>query len=132
MLICKNERRKTMSKDLSLKDLQKKAKQFVQERDWEQFHSPKNLAMNISIEAAELMELFLWCNVEDSQKVFKEKEQDIKDEIADILIGILCFSNATGIDLEQSFLSKLERAAQKYPVEKCKGKSNKYTDYIDK
>lgn len=131
MLICKKERLKTMSKELSLKDLQKKAKKFVQERDWEQFHSPKNLAMDISIEAAELMELFLWSKSEDSQKIFKEKEQDVKDEIADVLLGIFCFCNATGINLEQSFLSKLERAAQKYPVEKCKGKSNKYTDYIE-
>ncbi len=120
-----------MSKGLSLKELKEKAKKFVQERDWEQFHTPKNLAMNISIEAAELMELFLWCNPKDDQKVFKDKEQDVKDEIADVLLGILSFCNATGIDLEQAFLSKLKRAAQKYPVEKCKGKSNKYTDYID-
>ena len=128
MLICKNERHIMSNKERSLKDLHAKAKQFVKERDWEQFHSPKNLAMNISIEAAELMELFLWCKSEDSQKAYKEKEQDVKDEIADVLLSILCFCNATGIDLEQAFLSKLKRAAQKYPVEKCKGKSTKYTD----
>lgn len=128
MLICKNERHKMSNKESSLKDLQEKVKQFVQERDWKQFHSPKNLAMDISIEAAELMELFLWCKSEDAQRVFKEKEQDVKDEIADVLLGILCFCNATGINLEQAFLSKLKRVAQKYPVEKCKGKSTKYTD----
>ena len=127
MLICKNERHIMISKELSLKELKEKAEQFIKEREWKQFHSPKNLAMNISIESAELMELFLWCESKDSLKTYKDKKQDVKDEVADILLGILCFCNATGINLEQAFLSKLKKTAQKYPVEKCKGKSTKYT-----
>lgn len=128
MLICKNERHVMVNKPFSLNDFKDKVKQFVKERDWEQFHSPKNLSMDISIEAAELMELFLWCKSENSLTIFKEKEQDVKDEVADIFMALLCFCNVTGIDLEQAFLSKLKRTAQKYPVEKCKGKSTKYTD----
>jgi dCTP diphosphatase len=116
------------TKELSLKQLKEKVKLFVQERDWQQFHNPKNLSMNLSIEASELMELFLWCTSEDSLKAYKDKEQDAQDEVADILFGLLCFCNATGIDLEQAFLSKFKKIAAKYPVDKCKGKSLKYTE----
>ena len=73
MLICKNESYTMSNKDLYLKELKEKIKQFVQERDWNQFHTPKNLAMDISIEAAELMELFLWCSSEKSQEAYKDK-----------------------------------------------------------
>ena len=84
--------------------------------------------MNISVETAELLELFLWCSPEESYKICKDKEREVKDEIADLLLGILCFCNATGINLEEAFLSKLEHTTQKYPIEKCKGKSTKYSD----
>lgn len=116
------------SKKLSLQDLSKEVTKFVKERDWEQFHSPKNLSMDISVEASELMELFLWCESKDSFKAFKDKEQDVKDEIADVLIGVLAFCNITGIDLQEAFLTKLKKAAEKYPIDKCKGKSLKYTE----
>lgn len=128
MFICKNERTSMPSKELSLKQLKEKVEQFINERDWQQFHTPKNLSMNLSIEAAELMELFLWCKSEDSLTVYKDKKQDAQDEVADILFGLLCFCNTTGINLEQSFLSKFKKIAQKYPIDKSKGKSLKYTE----
>jgi NTP pyrophosphatase (non-canonical NTP hydrolase) len=112
----------------TLNDLKLLMKKVVDERDWNQFHSPKNLSMNIATEAAELMEKFLW--VEDGKAAFKELEtnrQDIEDECADVLIALISFANACKIDLSSAYAAKLENLKKKYPVEKSKGKSTKYT-----
>ncbi|MAH40053.1 MAG: NTP pyrophosphohydrolase [Puniceicoccaceae bacterium] len=103
---------------------------FAQERDWEQFHSPKNLSMAIAAEAAELMEHFLWQSAESSRREvlsdpFREK---IIEEIADILIFAIEFANVSGIDLATAITKKMEKNALKYPVEKAKGSSKKYTE----
>ena len=100
---------------------------FVKDRDWNQFHSPKNLSMDIAVEAAELMEKFMWIDSPESFQEVGRNRQEIEDELADVLLGILCFANATGIDITQAFLHKLEKTGQKYPVDKAKGKSTKYT-----
>jgi NTP pyrophosphatase (non-canonical NTP hydrolase) len=113
----------------NLEQLAQKVKKFVKDRDWEQYHSLKNLSMQVSLEASELMEIFLWTKTEDAQKRFKEKEQDVKDELADVLFGLLCFANTAGIDLAQAFEDKFKKTSAKYPVEKCKGKSLKYNEY---
>ena len=91
---------------------------FVAEREWEQFHTPENLAKSISIEAAELLELFQWKNPEDSNQV--------KDELADVLTYCLLLADKYGLDPEEIVLSKLEKTKSKYPVEKARGKSDKY------
>lgn len=91
---------------------------FVAEREWEQFHTPENLAKSISIEAAELLELFQWKNPEDSDQV--------KDELADVLTYCLLLADKYGLDPEEIVLSKLEKTKAKYPVEKARGKSEKY------
>ena len=99
-------------------------RQFVTERDWEQFHSPKNLAMGLSVEAAELMEHFLWIDNEASRQVVQDKAERgaVADEMADVACYLLALSNTLGIDLSEAILGKLEKNAQKYPVDKFRGR----------
>ena len=113
----------------TLQQCKEMVQSFVEERDWNKFHTPKNLSMDISIEAAELMEKFLWVDGELVYKKLKEERADIEDELADTFMALLCFANACDIDLAKAFVSKLEKTAQKYPVELVKGKSHKYTYY---
>ena len=96
---------------------------FVDEREWKQFHSPKNLAMSLSIEAAELMEIFQWLSLDQAQDVMKANEtrDNAIDEIADILIYALAFCNRNKIDITDSIKKKMEKNTRKYPVEKFKG-----------
>ena len=97
---------------------------FIQERDWEQFHSPKNLSMSITIEAAELMELFQWMEVDEARtkSQLPEMRGRIEEEIADISIYILSLCNTLGLDLSACILAKMEKNRGKYPREKCRGK----------
>ncbi|MEO6305604.1 MAG: nucleotide pyrophosphohydrolase [Bacteroidia bacterium] len=98
---------------------------FRDERDWKQFHDSKNLATAIGIEAAELNELFLWKDIEDSEKVNKEK---IKEELADIFAYSLLLADKHGFDVKQIVLDKIKRNGEKYPVEKAKGSAKKYNE----
>jgi dCTP diphosphatase len=103
---------------------------FARERDWEQFHAPKNLSMALAAEAGELMEHFLWTTPEESRSVADEpaKRARIAEELADVVIYALEFANATGLDLAAAIGAKVEANALKYPVEKAKGSSAKYTE----
>ena len=98
---------------------------FRDERDWGQFHDSKNLATAISIEAAELNELFLWKTVSESEKVDENK---IKEELADILAFSLLLADKYNFDVKQIILDKIKLNGEKYPVNKSKGKATKYTD----
>lgn len=98
---------------------------FRDERDWEQFHDSKNLATAISIEAAELNELFLWKTVEESEKVDKAR---IKEELADILTFSLLLANKHGFNIKDIILEKVNTNSKKYPVEKAKGSAKKYNE----
>jgi NTP pyrophosphatase (non-canonical NTP hydrolase) len=98
---------------------------FRDERDWEQFHDSKNLATAISIEAAELNELFLWKTVKESEEVNKEK---IKEELADILAFSLLLANRHGFDVKQIVLDKIKKNGEKYPTDKAKGSAKKYNE----
>jgi NTP pyrophosphatase (non-canonical NTP hydrolase) len=91
---------------------------FVAERDWGKFHTPENLAKSISIEAAELLELFQWDNNVDLD--------DVRDELADVLTYCLLLANTYGLDPNELILTKLEKTKAKYPIEKALGKSEKY------
>jgi NTP pyrophosphatase (non-canonical NTP hydrolase) len=102
--------------------------QFVAERDWQQFHTPKNLSMDIAAAAAELMEFFLWVESSKSLEKFNEKQHDIEDEVADVLMGLFSFCNTCNIDLGAALFAKLESTKKKYPVDKVKGRAIKYTD----
>ena len=102
---------------------------FVHERDWRQFHGAKNLSMAIVGEAAELMELFMWAkDAEHAAAIVQEKHQAVKEELADILNGVLMFADEFGIDLSSALEEKIEKNAVKYPIEKAKGVGKKYTD----
>ncbi len=103
---------------------------FARERDWEQFHSPKNLSMALAAEAGELMEHFLWTESKASGATLADpaKRRKIEDELADVVIYALEFANIGGIDLAKAIEAKLAQNAAKYPVEKAKGRSDKYTE----
>ena len=101
-----------------MKELQKKIERFNEERDWDQFHSPENLAKSICIEAGELLECFQWNNNYD--------KDELKQEIADVMNYCILLSYQIGADPKQIILDKMEISAKKYPIEKCKGKSDKY------
>jgi NTP pyrophosphatase (non-canonical NTP hydrolase) len=98
---------------------------FRDERNWKQFHDPKNLAAALGIEAAELNEVFLWKTTEESRDVELAK---VKEELADVLAYALLLANEFGLDPEQIVLDKVKQNALKYPVEKAKGVATKYTD----
>ena len=99
-------------------------RQFVSERDWEPFHSPKNVSMGAAVEAAELMEHFLWVDNEDSRQVVDDPDEltAIADEMADVACYLLALSNSLGIDLSEAILAKLTKNAIKYPAEKYRGR----------
>jgi NTP pyrophosphatase (non-canonical NTP hydrolase) len=113
----------------TIADLKDLLQTFRDERDWNQFHDAKNLAEAISIEAAELQELFLW---QDSNTVMEKLVTDesfkksVEEELADIVAYCLNFANATGIDISSAVVDKVGKNAEKYPVEKAKGIAKKY------
>lgn len=105
-----------------IKILQDKVAKFIGERDWNQFHSPKNISMSISIEAAELMEHFQWRTTEESRDIIEKKRTEIEDEVADVMIYLLSFVNVCNIDLFSAVTKKIERNQTRFPIEKVKGK----------
>lgn len=109
----------------TLKELKAKMAAFVKERDWEQFHSPKNLSMSISIEAAELMEKFQWCDNQAAKDALADDFQEVKHEIADIICYLLSFCNLYDIDISDAVTEKLKLNAIKYPAEKVHGSYKK-------
>jgi NTP pyrophosphatase (non-canonical NTP hydrolase) len=111
-------------------ELKSRILDFVRARDWEQFHAPKNLSMALAAEAGELMEHFLWASPEQSRDIAREpaRRARIAEELADVVIYALEFANATGLDVAGAIESKMEQNARKYPVEKARGRSDKYTE----
>ncbi len=103
---------------------------FIKERDWDQFHSVKNLAMALSVETSELVEIFQWMNEEKSNLVKNDPaiKAKLQDEVADILFYLLRISEKAEIDLESAILQKIKKNAEKYPVEKARGNSKKYNE----
>jgi dCTP diphosphatase len=102
--------------------------QFRDNRDWLQYHDPKNLVQAISIEAAELQEIFLWLTTEQSKDLPPEKVQKVKDELADIFIFMTYLCNHFEINLLEAIQTKLQKNEMKYPVEKSKGSNKKYDE----
>tara|TARA_R100000027_G_scaffold61554_5_gene52996 strand:- start:672 stop:1037 length:366 start_codon:yes stop_codon:yes gene_type:complete len=113
-----------------LQEIKDRVLQFANERDWEQFHSPKNLSMAIAAESGELLEHFLWTESHSSRSVVDdpEKIEKIREELADIVIYAIEFANMTGTDLASTIEKKMLHNAAKYPVDKAKGRSDKYTE----
>ena len=112
----------------SLAELQSAIDTFVAERDWAQFHAPKNLAMGVAIEAAEIMEHFLWCSGEESPALDEAKRTEVANEIGDVLIYLIELGRSLDIDIIAAARAKLELNREKYPVAKAKGRATKYVD----
>lgn len=119
----------TAMPDDSLESLTKLALAFRDERNWAQFHTPKDLASNLCVESAELMQIFLWRSGAELDTHIAGKKQDIADELADVLHSVLLLADAQGIDLATAFREKMIRNAQKYPVAKAHGRPTKYTEF---
>lgn len=118
----------TVSED-SLRVLRARINAFVAERDWAQFHTPKNLAMAMIVEAAELVEQFQWDTPADSQVLTPEKREAVSHELADTFVYLLRIAEVLDIDLIAAAHQKIDLNAKKYPVEKAKGSNAKYTAY---
>ncbi|HAD30985.1 MAG TPA: nucleotide pyrophosphohydrolase [Methylophaga sp.] len=111
-------------------DLLKQLIEFRRERDWEQFHNPKDIAISLSIEAAELLEWFQWRNkTEIKQMLETDKREDLEDEIADVAVYLSYLCHDLNIDIEQAIQRKMQKNAAKYPVDKVKGRADKYNEY---
>ena len=111
-----------------LQEFMDKIVAFRDERDWKQFHTPKDLAISLMLEAAEVAEHFQWKNAEEIAAYATTKRDALGDELADVLSYLLLISNEFGIDLAEAFRRKTAKAAEKYPVEKAKGRHTKYTE----
>lgn len=109
--------------DTTLQQLKNAVADFVRRREWEKYHRPKNLAMSIAVEAAELLELFQWHDHDECEAFLREDENKrmVADEMSDLLAFLLALAHVTGIDLSSSFGSKMERNDRKYPADKVRG-----------
>jgi NTP pyrophosphatase (non-canonical NTP hydrolase) len=112
----------------SLEALRDALRQFAAERDWNQFHSPKNLAIALSVEAAELLEHFQWIPDAESSTVAPDQKARIREEVADVLLYLVRLADKLEIDLLAAASDKIRLNAEKYPVEKARGSSKKYTE----
>ena len=112
----------------SLEDLRDALRKFASDRDWSQFHSPKNLAIALNVEAAELLEHFQWISEAESTALDSEQQAKVREEAADVLLYLIRLADKLGIDLLAVASEKIELNAKKYPVEKARGSSKKYTD----
>lgn len=110
----------------NLKQLTEKILQFREDRDWKKFHNPKDLALSLSLEASELLENFQW---KTSDEAIEKNLENMKDELADILIYSILFANETGINIGEAIEKKIIKNGEKYPVEKAYGSSVKSTEY---
>ena len=107
-----------------INDLKKTVKNFVEEREWRQFHTPKNLSMSVAIESAELMELFQWLSKKDSEKAMSSGKlrKNAIDEVADVFIYLIAFCNENDIDIKQAIDMKMKKNKKKYPANIFKGR----------
>jgi dCTP diphosphatase len=112
---------------MDIREIQNRLAEFARVRDWDQFHSPKNLSMALAAEVGELLEIFQWLTEEES-KLVGRSETAVREEIADIFIFLARLADKLGIDVEKAVLEKIVVNEAKYPVAKCKGKHTKYTD----
>lgn len=119
-------------KEVTLEELKNKVKEFCEKRDWDQFHNPKELAIGISTEANELLQIFRFKSEEDMKKVMSsDKRIEVEEELADVLYFVLRFAQMNNIDLSSAVSNKIEKNDKKYPAEKVKGCNKKYNEYED-
>ena len=119
-----------MDKEITVEELKEKVKKFCEDRDWDQFHNPKELAIGISTEANELLQIFRFKSEEDMKKLMNsEKKTEVEEELADALYFILRFAQMNNIDLSEAVNNKMKKNSKKYPLEKAKGCNKKYNEY---
>lgn len=106
-------------------ELNKRIRQFCEQREWSQFHDPKNLAISLQLEASEVLELFQWTK---NNQVKPNKENEVADELADVFYWLIMLANHYNIDLVSALSSKMNKNEKKYPIEKARGSSDKYTE----
>ena len=116
---------------MEMKELQTKVIQFRDERDWSQYHNPKDLAISLSLEAAELLEIFQWKNAEQVEELRSDSDVigKVKEELGDIFIYALTLAHEFGLNPSAIVLEKLKVNEEKYPADKVKGRADKYTSY---
>jgi NTP pyrophosphatase (non-canonical NTP hydrolase) len=112
----------------SIEALAAELRSFATERDWDQFHSPKNLVMALSVEVSELIEHFQWLTEEQSSALPPKKLQQVREEIGDVLIYLTRLADKLGVDMLEAAAKKLEVNRAKYPAEKVRGSAKKYTE----
>ena len=110
------------------REITEKIRQFRDEREWMQFHDPKNMAISIMLEASELLEHFQWKTQKEVEGYINDHKAEVRDEIADIAMYLFELADNLGVDLIDAMESKLKKNEQKYPIEKAKGKHTKYTN----
>ena len=113
---------------MNIEEIRRRLSGFASERNWDQFHTPKNLSMALSVEAAELLEIFQWLTDEQSKQIVNnEKEMAlVKQEIADVFIYLTRLADKLGVDIEKAVLDKIDQNEKKYPIELSKGNATKY------
>lgn len=112
----------------NLEELTRQIVEFRDERDWKQFHNPKDVAVSLVLEATEVLELFQWKNGAEVAATAQARRQDLADELSDVLYHTLLMAHDLGIDLATALPDKLRKSALKYPVDKARGSSRKYTE----
>lgn len=119
-----------MDKSTTIEELKDVVKNFCKERDWDQFHDPKELSIGISTEANELLQIFRFKSKEDMKKLMEsEKREEVEEELADVIYFVLRFAQMNDIDLSSAVLNKIEKNNKKYPADKVKGCNKKYNEY---
>ncbi len=116
-----------MKKQLTIEMMQKEIHDFCKEREWDQFHTPKDLAIGLSTESNELLDLFRFKN--EKECLDQIHSENVKDELADVLYFLLRFSSLYEIDLSEAFINKMKKNREKYSIEQVVGKNKKYTEY---
>lgn len=116
--------------ETKINELKKIVQDFCEARDWDQFHNPKDLSIMLSTESAELLEIFRYKNEDEIKEIMQgAKRENVEEELADVFIGVLRFSQMNNIDLSTALVNKVEKNNKKYPSELVRGKNKKYNEY---
>lgn len=120
-----------MSEQLDIGKLKNRLEKYAKDRDWEQFHNPKNIAMALSVEASELVEIFQWLSLDQAEKLktIPEKKGHVAEELADILSYVVLIAKYMDIDLVEALEDKHLKNSEKYPVDKARGNAKKYNEF---
>lgn len=111
-----------------IEKMQAEIRKFVAERDWQKYHSPKNLSMDLCVESAEFMEIFQWLSEEQSKNLDETQKQNAADELADVLYAVVYLADLLKIDLSKAFEIKMQKNRSKYPANQFKGSNRKYNE----